>query len=77
MMGSIPVNEQIQLRIIKELIDFRFSTGVINKRYLSCLKEALGGLGISEETTNEEIIFNYKNVLYKNIIRGKKKTNIF
>ncbi|KYD09177.1 hypothetical protein B4102_2704 [Heyndrickxia sporothermodurans] len=41
---DIPTNFMLQMKICKELVDFRTKTSINNKRYLECLTEMLIGL---------------------------------
>ncbi|MEG0772986.1 flagellin lysine-N-methylase [Clostridium sp.] len=62
---SIPTHSIIQMEILKELVDIKFSKGISNKRYLECIFETLEGLKYTNETTIEEVGENYKYVYEK------------
>lgn len=61
---DIPTNTTIQMEILKELTDLKFSIGISNKRYIECIFETLKGLNSTNETTMEENGESY-NCVYK------------
>lgn len=62
---SIPTHTTIQMEILKELVDIKFSKGISSKRYLECIFETLEGLKYKNETIVEEVGENYK-YIYEN-----------
>lgn len=56
---NIPSNISIQLNVCKSLINYRYSSGINNKRYIECLEEMLRGLAFDDEENIENVIDNY------------------
>ncbi|MGX1901505.1 flagellin lysine-N-methylase [Thermolongibacillus altinsuensis] len=64
--SNIPTNYVIQLKMCKELVDYRFGQGVVtSKRYLECLAQTLQGLEYVEGATIEQLIENYKDAYHR------------
>jgi len=61
---KIHVNSQIQMRLVKEMMDKKMTQGILSERYKKCFNEALAGLGFVNEDTIESILqkyeYNYK-----------------
>lgn len=56
---NIPNNISFQLNVCKSLINYRYSSGINNKRYIECLEEMLWGLAFDDEENIENVISNY------------------
>ncbi|PYE50643.1 lysine-N-methylase [Paenibacillus barcinonensis] len=56
---DIPVNNIVQLKLSKELMDYRFGHGIKNGRYMECVIETLNGIMYTEDTSEEEIAERY------------------
>ncbi|ACL74491.1 flagellin lysine-N-methylase [Ruminiclostridium cellulolyticum] len=59
-LDSIPAECKVQLQLIKDIIDIRVNSGVLNKIYMECYEHFLKGINYTEEATKEEIINNYQ-----------------
>ncbi|WP_405158012.1 flagellin lysine-N-methylase [Paenibacillus sp. FSL H8-0283] len=59
-LANIPVNQTVQMKICKELMDFRFGHGMHKSRYMECVVEALNGIMYTEDSPEEEIAERYK-----------------
>lgn len=57
--NNIPVQNTIQMELLKEIADKRYFLGVYNKRYLECFGEFLNGISYTAENTVEEIGHRY------------------
>ncbi|WP_127549083.1 flagellin lysine-N-methylase [Paenibacillus amylolyticus] len=57
---DIPVNYIVQMKLCKELMDYRFGHGLKNSRYMECVAETLNGIMYTEDSTEEEIAARYK-----------------
>lgn len=62
---NIPVSLQIQMEIVKEINDLRFSLPIANntKIYIECVFEFLKGVEYTDEATLEEITERYKDAI--------------
>ena len=54
-LGSIESKHSIQMELLKEIADKRYSNGITSRRYLKCLSEFLNGIRYTRESTVEEI----------------------
>lgn len=54
-LSRIPVQNKIQMQLLKELADSRFSMGTLSVRYLECLSAFLSGVDYNGDSTIEEI----------------------
>ncbi|MFJ7745098.1 flagellin lysine-N-methylase [Peribacillus sp. NPDC097295] len=52
--------KDIQLRICRELLLVRMSSGIYADRYIECLREMSEGLNISKTTTDDEVLESYE-----------------
>ncbi|MFD0770393.1 flagellin lysine-N-methylase [Bacillus sp. CGMCC 1.60114] len=59
-LDKIPTQLALQMKLCKELVDYRVSQSITNQRYLDCLKEMLEGIQYTEEATVEEVTAYYK-----------------
>ncbi|ATY86018.1 lysine-N-methylase [Kyrpidia spormannii] len=59
-LNAIPAQSPIQMKLLKELVDIRFSHGIPNQRYLQCLAECLIGLRYTAEEPVENIAARYE-----------------
>ncbi|MFK0524697.1 flagellin lysine-N-methylase [Paenibacillus illinoisensis] len=59
-LNQIPSNLAIQMKLCKELVDFRFGQGIHSSRYLQCLAETLNGIEYTSEAIAEEIAARYQ-----------------
>ncbi|WP_340399608.1 flagellin lysine-N-methylase [Paenibacillus sp. FSL H8-0079] len=57
---DIPGNHMVQMKLCKELMDFRFGHGFNSSRYMQCVVETLNGIMYTEDSTEEEIAERYK-----------------
>ncbi|WP_128103746.1 flagellin lysine-N-methylase [Paenibacillus sp. DCT19] len=57
---DIPTNNSVQLKLCKELMDYRFGHGLKNGRYMECVIETLNGIMYTEDSTEQEIAERYK-----------------
>ncbi|WP_340014619.1 flagellin lysine-N-methylase [Paenibacillus sp. FSL K6-1318] len=57
---DIPGNHIVQMKLCKELMDYRFGHGFKSSRYMKCVVETLNGIVYTEESTEEEIAQRYK-----------------
>lgn len=58
---NIPAQNDIQLRLIKGIIDIRIDMGTSNKRYLECYEQFIKGISYSEKGLDEDFLRNYEN----------------
>ncbi|WP_322785835.1 flagellin lysine-N-methylase [Kyrpidia tusciae] len=59
-LNAIPAQSPIQMKLLKELVDIRFSLGISSQRYLQCLAECLHGLQYTAEEPVENIAARYE-----------------
>ncbi|MDU1444032.1 MAG: flagellin lysine-N-methylase [Clostridium cochlearium] len=57
---NIPNNNQIQMRLVKELMDKKLIQGVSSERYLKVVKETLLGIGYVEGADIREVLKTYE-----------------
>lgn len=60
-LASIPEQTNLQLELVKEMVDERFMQGVSNQRYLDCLRDMLLGLHYKVDTPYEDTVQAYRN----------------
>ncbi|MGI6405929.1 MAG: flagellin lysine-N-methylase [Syntrophaceticus sp.] len=60
---TIPAQNTIQMELLKELAELRFTMGVSSKRYLQCFAESLHGIQYTDQAEVEEIGKNYQEAL--------------
>ena len=60
-LSDIPVQNYIQMKLLKEIADRRYFMGVNSKRYLECFTEFLSGVGYTAGAQVEEIGKQYQN----------------
>ncbi|MEG7619420.1 flagellin lysine-N-methylase [Lysinibacillus fusiformis] len=60
---DIPSQLAIQIKLCKELVDFRFNYTISGARYLECLTEVLNGLHFTEENSIENIEIQYRKAM--------------
>ncbi|NFR86491.1 MULTISPECIES: flagellin lysine-N-methylase [unclassified Clostridium] len=58
---NIPTKNFVQLKLLKNIIDKKYSQGIKNKRYLECFDEFLKGIDYEDDKDLEEISLIYKN----------------
>lgn len=58
-LNSLPTNMELQMLLIKEIIDNRETGVVVSGRYVQCLKETLLGIGYIEGEQQEKILEKY------------------
>lgn len=58
--SNIPTQLSIQMKLCKELLDFRIGYGITSERYMKCISDTLHGLQYTNEATIEEITKRYK-----------------
>lgn len=58
--SKLATNLAFQMKLCKELLDYRIAESVTSKRYVECLDETLKGLDYYEETEIEHVLENYK-----------------
>ncbi|KAA0548799.1 lysine-N-methylase [Bacillus sp. BGMRC 2118] len=69
---NIPVNLAIQMKLCKELIEYRLGQGISHQRYLECINETLSGIQYSENDSLDEMMVRYQVALenyYKPFIK--------
>jgi lysine-N-methylase len=67
-LGNIPANHDIQMQLIKEILDERLVIGVNNQRYIECVNEMLRGLQYIHGSNIADIMnqyFSYYSKYYK------------
>ncbi len=57
---GLPIQYNIQMKLLKEIVDKRYYMGVSSKRYLECLSEFLKGVKYTNESAVEEIGQRYQ-----------------
>ena len=57
---NVPTNNQIQMRLAKEMTDKKVSQGLTSQRYIECLTEALIGIGCFDEVNIEIMLQKYE-----------------
>lgn len=60
LINDIPVQNTIQMELLKEVADKRYFAGVSSKRYIECFNEFLYGIYYAAEDTVEEIGKRYR-----------------
>jgi lysine-N-methylase len=58
--NGIPAQDTIQMELLKEIADERYSSSVSSKRYLECFREFLCGIQYTADSTVEEIGKRYR-----------------
>lgn len=72
LLQGIPTQLMLQMELCKKLIDYRYSQGIDNQRYIECLAEMLLGIKYTGEETIEEVTEHYNfafNEYYKPFIK--------
>lgn len=59
-LDKIPTQLAVQMKLCKELVEYRVSQSITSQRYLDCLKEMLEGIQYTEEATVQETTEHYK-----------------
>ncbi|MGG2094857.1 flagellin lysine-N-methylase [Bacillus sp. S13(2024)] len=59
-LDKIPTQLAVQMKLCKELVEYRVSQSITSQRYLDCLKEMLEGIQYTKEATVEETTEHYK-----------------
>jgi len=57
---KVPTNNQIQMRLAKEMTDKKVLQGITSQRYIECLTEALIGIGCVDEVNIEIMLQKYE-----------------
>lgn len=57
---KIPTQLALQMKLCKELVEYRVSQSITSQRYIECLKEMLEGIQYTEEASIEEVTEHYK-----------------
>lgn len=73
--ADVPYQHSFQVNLLKQLIDYRLSTGGWSTRYLECYGQCLSGLEYTEDAPLEEVLNRYKEAhmnYYKPYIEEKE-----
>ncbi len=58
-LGDIPAQSNVQLELIKAMVDKKYREGISNQRFLDCYIETLSGLKYEEGSSFEELAKEY------------------
>ncbi|MDR7000998.1 flagellin lysine-N-methylase [Neobacillus niacini] len=61
-LSTIPTQLAIQMKVCKELLDYRVEQGISSQRYVRCLLETLQGINYTNESNVKEVTDRYKEV---------------
>ena len=56
---DVPVNEYVQMELLKEIINRKVEKGVSSERFVECFNEFVRGLKPNEQTSYPQVIENY------------------
>lgn len=62
--AEVPTSYELQLQLVKRLIDQRVLFGVNNNAYLECVEETLAGIHYKENIAMNELAQQYRNVYH-------------